>query len=99
MIKINQDKYDIVILRYHCVLTAAAYCMLLPRSSSKSPADLGRKMIQLGKDSGFYWYHFPSFLETAAKVATHHTPRRLVTLWGLREDLKQVQGLKMFNSA
>lgn len=56
-------------------------------------------MIQLGRDSVFYWTHFHSFLEIAAKVATHHIPRRLVTLWGLREDPKEVQGLKMFNGA
>lgn len=101
MIKINQDKYGIVILRCHCVLSAATYCVLLPHSSSKSPTDLGSKMIQLGKDSGFYWYHFPSFLEIAAKVATHHTTRRLVIPWGLRENPKEVEKIQRlkFNSA
>lgn len=69
--------------------------MLLPHSSSKSPTDLRSEMIQLGKDSGFYWYNFCSFLEIAAKVATPYEPR-LVALGELKEGPKEVQGLKMF---
>lgn len=49
----------------------------------------------------FLLIHFSQFSGDSCKgtVAINYTPRRLVSLLGLKEDAKEEQGLKMFKNA